>query len=87
MTISSIPPELSARISALESLVFHLYQELNVAMPSQVESVTGSLPREVQELARAGERDKAIRRALVLLGVSTSDATLRVDGFLRTLGR
>lgn len=80
--INSIPPELSARISALEDLVFHLYQELNLAMPSPAQSVAGSLPDEVTALAAAGEREGAIRRAVVLLGISQQDAVLRVDGYL-----
>lgn len=83
----NIPPELSARISALESQVFHLYQVLNVTMPSPGDSVADSLPEEVRELAREGDREEAIRRTLVLLGVSLQDAMLRVDGYLRTLGR
>lgn len=83
----SIPPELSARISALESQVFHLYQALNLTVPSTESSTADGLPLEAQELARAGERERAIRRALVLLGISAQDATLRVDGFLRILGR
>ncbi len=82
-----IPPELSARISALESQVWHLYQVLNVTMPSPADSAADALPEEVRELARDGDREEAIRRALVLLGISLQDAMLRVDGYLRTLGR
>lgn len=87
MTLHSIPSEVSARISALESLVFHLYQELGLAMPSATQSIAESLPAEVLELARDGNRDYAIRRALVLLGITVQDATLRVDGYLRSIGR
>ncbi|MFV0435505.1 MAG: hypothetical protein ACK5LO_16215 [Leucobacter sp.] len=82
-----IPPELSARISALESLVFHLYQELNIPMPSPRESVADTLPPEIQELAKTGSREQAIRRALVVLGISLQDAQLRVDGYLKAIGR
>lgn len=84
---SSIPPELSARISALEDLVFRLYQHLNLTMPSPAQSAAGSLPDEVTALAAAGERERAIRRALTLLGISQHDAVLRVDGYLRSIGR
>jgi|GEM_PF-2413372 len=87
MSTHSIPPELSARISALESQVFELYQHLGLTVPSPGDSAAGSLPAEVRELADAGEREQAIRRALVLLGLSAQDATLRVDGYLRTKGR
>jgi hypothetical protein len=82
-----IPPELSARISALEAQMFHLYQVLDVTMPSPDDSTADALPEEARELARAGQRNEAIRRALVLLGISLQDAMLRVDGYLRTLGR
>ncbi len=83
----SVPPEISARLSALEDLVFHLYQELNLTMPSPAQSVAGSLPGEVTALADAGERERAIRRALVLLSISQQDAVLRVDGYLKSIGR
>lgn len=84
---STTPAEISARISALEDLVFNLYQQLNLTMPSPGQSIADSLPEEVATLAREGQRDAAIRRALELMGLSVRDATLRVDGYLRSLGR
>lgn len=87
MTLSAVPPELSARISALESQMFHLYQTLGIPLPSPAQATADSLPGEVRDLADAGERDRAIRAALVALGLSLQDATLRVDGYLRSRGR
>ncbi|WP_066904811.1 hypothetical protein [Millisia brevis] len=86
MTLTAVPSELSARISALESQMFHLYQTLGIPLPSPAQSTADALPGEVRDLADAGERDRAIRAALVALGLSLQDATLRVDGYLRGRG-
>jgi hypothetical protein len=82
-----VPPEIAARIAALESKVARLYAELNLVEPGSSEAVAVGLPAEVAELARSGEREQAIRRLIVDAGISTVDAVTRIDGFLRSIGR
>jgi hypothetical protein len=84
--MESIPAEYAARIAALEEKVAQLYRHLGVVEPSAAEAVRDRLPEAARELARAGQREEAIRSVLVSEGVSTVDATALVDGYLRSIG-
>lgn len=87
MSEQLVPPEIAMRIAALESKVARLYAELDLVEPGHSDAVAAGLPAEVVELARSGEREGAIRRLIVVEGISTVDAVTRVDGFLRSIGR
>ena len=84
--MDQIPGEIAARLSALETKVAELYAHLNLTEPSGAEAVADSLPEEIQRLARAGEREQAILAVMEQFGVSTTDASARVNGYLRSIG-
>lgn len=84
--MDQIPGEIAARIAALESKVAELYQHLGLLEPSGADAVAESIPSDIQELARAGKREEAIRAVIEQFGVSTVDASARVNGYLRSIG-
>lgn len=84
--MDQIPPEIAARISALEVKVAELYRHLDFVEPASADAVAASLPDDIVALARAGKREEAIRVAIVQLGVSTVDASAMVNGYLRSIG-
>lgn len=87
MTDPTVHADLSARVATLEALVSELYQLVGAVAPSPHEAVEASLPPEVVELAAAGRREEAIRRLIVLDGVSVATATSKIDGLARLRGR
>ena len=79
-------PELAARLTALEHLVDHLYAELGIPVPAVEDALAQSIGREAEALAKAGDRDGAIRAAMKSEGVSLVTAVARVDGYRRSKG-
>jgi hypothetical protein len=84
--MDQIPGEIAARIAALETKVSELYRHLELGEPAAADAVAASLPDDIVELARAGKREEAIRAVVEQLGVSTVDASARVNGYLRSIG-
>lgn len=84
--MDQIPGEIAARIAALETKVAELYQHLGIAEPSGAEAVADALPEHIIRLARTGEREQAILAVMEEFGVSTVDASARVNGYLRSIG-
>lgn len=84
--MDQIPGEIAARLAALETKVAELYQHLDLVEPSGADAVAESLPADIQQLAREGRREDAIRAVIEQFGVSTVDASARVTGYLRSIG-
>lgn len=80
--MTDVPPEIAARIAALETKVSELYQLLDAVEPSQRDAVASSIPSDIAELART-DRTAAIKLLRDRESVSTLDAMTRIDGFLR----
>lgn len=78
---------LAARVAALEAQLADLYQQLGLTEPSTAEAVASSLPPEVVDLARSGQRAEAIEQLRRESGIDTADALTRVDAYLRSIGR
>jgi len=85
--MDQIPGEIAARIAALEAKVAELYQHLNLTEPSAAQAVADTLPDDIARLARSGEREQAILAVTERFGVSTTDASGRVNGYLRSIGQ
>jgi DNA repair ATPase RecN len=84
--MDEIPGEFAARLAALETKVAELYRQLDLVEPSGAEAVAESIPTDIQHLARSGQRQEAIRAVIERFGVSTVDASARVNGYLRSIG-
>ena len=84
--MDEITAELARRVAALEAKVGELYLRLDVVEPSSAAAVAQTVPPRVQELAREGRREEAVRALLVDTGVSVADATARVTAYLRSIG-
>ena len=84
--MDQIPGEIAARIAALETKVSELYEHLRLTEPSGAEAVAESLPEDIIRLARSGEREQAVLAVMERFGLSTVDASARVNGYLRSIG-
>ncbi len=84
--MEQVPGEIAARISALEAKVAELYRQLELVEPSTPGAVAEGLPAGIADLARSGRREEAIRAAMEEYGVSTVDASARVNAYLRSIG-
>jgi hypothetical protein len=84
--MDQVPGEIAARIAALEAKVAELYRHLDLVEPSDTDAVAEGLPVGIAALARAGKREEAIRAVIEEFGVSTVDASARVNGYLRSIG-
>jgi hypothetical protein len=84
--MDQVPGELAARLAAVEMKLAELYRHLGLVEPSGAEAVAGSIPADIQQLARSGRREEAIRAVIEQSGVSTVDASARVNGYLRSIG-
>ena len=85
--MDQIPGEIAARIAALETKVAELYEHLELAEPSGADAVADGLPGgDRPRSPRAGKREQAILAVMEEFGVSTVDASARVNGYLRSIG-
>lgn len=76
-----IPPDVAARLIALEQQVAHLYAALGLVAPSPADAVAVSLGPEARRLAAAGDRAGAVRAVMREEGVSQQTAIARVDAY------
>jgi hypothetical protein len=84
--MDQIPGEIAARIAALEAKVAELYAHLELTEPSGADAVADALPEHIIRLASSGEREQAVLAVMEEYGVSSVDASARVNGYLRSIG-
>ena len=78
--VTDIPPDVYARLAALETQVAYLFQQMNLAPPGSASAQAGGgPPQEILDLVRAGNKIAAIKRHRELYGSSLADAKNAID--------
>ena len=77
--MSTIPPEVFARIAALEAQVEYLYRQLQIAPPPVAQLVNSRIPQEIVDLVRAGNKIAAIKMHREMFGSDLGEAKSIID--------
>ena len=84
--VTDIPPDVYARLAALETQVAYLFRYMNLAPPGAAGQPIGpppgqlaGPPQEILDLVRAGNKIAAIKRHRELYGSSLADAKDAID--------
>jgi len=83
--VTDIPPDVQARLTALETQVAYLFRYMNLAPPGAAGQQVGpppahaGPPQEIVDLVRAGNKIEAIKLHRQLYGSSLADAKNAID--------
>lgn len=79
--MTDISPDIQARLTALETQVAYLFQQMNLAPPGSATGQTrpSGPPQEILDLVRAGNKIQAIKLHRELYGSSLADAKHAID--------